>query len=151
MYLVGAFDNPEDIRRVALERPPFGPGYDEAALQDVVRLEVWGTSADDVGDAASGRVLRAGLAEKTTGLFPEIGGKQRHQRHRAQKLGARATPCLSCATEQICSRARGAEISRPPSGSNTRRPVWGSASVPTIDSISGSLTIPVKPSLQRSK
>jgi hypothetical protein len=42
MYLVGASDDTEDIRRVALERPPLGPGYDEASLRDVVRLEVLG-------------------------------------------------------------------------------------------------------------
>jgi hypothetical protein len=49
--------------------PPFGPGYDEASLADVVRLELWGTSADNAGEdfccflaRARGRVEGAGEA-----------------------------------------------------------------------------------------
>ncbi len=37
----------QDVPKMAMELPPFGPGFDRATAEDAVRMEVWCTSFND--------------------------------------------------------------------------------------------------------
>lgn len=49
MHLISTTSG-SDMKAAATRRPPFGPGFSEEEVARAARLDVWGTSIDDVAN-----------------------------------------------------------------------------------------------------